>query len=319
MSRKLFAAVAGVIIFFGVGLVAYLYVDGKAEYLQAYQPTDLLGSPQWLYPLEGDQGHRILKPMGLVVRRGNIYATSADGRVVVSDRQGSKYRDLVTMEDSPPPTAIVIDDEGRTYISSAQGKDIRVFDSEGEPTDEGRPRQSKLKVPVGLGYHQGHLYVTDVGDHKVKIFSAGGELVKEFGGFGSRVGKFAYPNGVAVAPDGRIYVADSNNGRVQVFDRDCQFVETLPQPTAEKDKVLMPRAMAFDRLGRVHVLDTLRGLVHVYGPGHKYLFNYGQGEVAGARLRYPNAISIDAETGLIFIADRQNNRVAVWGAEPKPR
>ncbi len=168
---------------------------------------------------------------------------------------------------------------------------------------------------VGLDYHQDHLYVTDVGDHKVKIFDLEGRLLKEFGGSGSAAGKFAYPNGVTVAPDGKIYVADSNNGRVQVFDRDYRYLETLPQPASDRDKILHPRSVAVDKLGRIHVLDTLRGLVHAYSADHEYLFNYGQGETAGARLRFPNSISIDEATGLIFIADRSNNRLAVWAGK----
>ena len=316
MNKKHFIVAALLIVLVGTSFSIYRYVQGEREYRQVYQPTSVTDPPRWLYPLEGDGSRRLISPMGVVADNGRIYSTSADGRIIVTDREGRKYRVVAKLIGEPPPTSIAVDDEGRIYISSVQGKTVRVF---GRGEKEGSIGEifgrGELRKPVGLDYHQDHLYVTDVGDHKVKIFDLEGRLLKEFGGSGSAAGKFAYPNGVTVAPDGKIYVADSNNGRVQVFDRDYRYLETLPQPASDRDKILHPRSVAVDKLGRIHVLDTLRGLVHAYSADHEYLFNYGQGETAGARLRFPNSISIDEATGLIFIADRSNNRLAVWAGK----
>ncbi len=316
MNRKLFIIATLFIVLVGASLSAYRYVQGEREYSQVYQPTSVTDQPRWLYPLEGSSSRQLVSPMGVLADGGRIYSTSADGRVVVTDREGRKYREAANLVGSPPPTSITIDEEGRIYVSSVQGKTVRVFGrGEKEGSIGALFGRGELRTPVGLDYYQDHLYVTDVGDHKVKIFDLDGRLVKEFGGVGSAPGKFAYPNGVTVAPDGKIYVADSNNGRVQVFDSDYRYLKTLHQPASEEAKILHPRSVAIDKLGRIHVLDTLRGLVHIYSAEHEYLFNYGQDESAGTRLRFPNSISIDEETGLIFIADRSNNRLAVWAGK----
>ena len=316
MSKKLFIVATIFIVLAGAGLTAYRYVEGEREYGQVYQPTTVTDPPRWLYPLEGDETRRLVSPMGVIADKGRIYSTSADGRVLVTDREGRKYREAAAFTGSPPPTSIAVDDEGRLYVSSVQGKEVRVFERGEKLGSTGVLfGGGKLLKPVGLYFHRDHLYVTDVGDHKVKIFDLRGRLVKEFGGAGSTAGKFSYPNGVTVAPDGKIFVADSNNGRVQVFGHDYGYLETLSQPASDRDKVLHPRSVAIDKLGRIHVLDTLRGLVHVYSADHKYLFNFGQDEAAGTRLRFPNSISIDETTGLIFIADRSNNRLVVWAGK----
>ena len=44
-----------------------------------------------------------------------------------------------------------------------------------------------------------------------------GQLVHEFGGRGSDLGKFDRPCGICVDNDGLVYVADCSNRRVQVF------------------------------------------------------------------------------------------------------
>ena len=322
MSKKLLIVVTIFIMLAGAGFTAYRYFEGEREYNQAYQPEKVTDLPRRLYSLEGDKSRPLLSPMGVIVDKGRIYSTSADGRVIVTDREGKRYREAVVLTGFPPLTSIAASDEGRLYVSSVQKKEVRVFERNGDTVPKGALGGNgdifagdELLTPIGLDYHQDHLYVTDVGDHSVKIFNLRGELVKKFGGAGSAAGKFSYPNGVTVAPDGKIFVADSNNARVQIFDRDCRYLETLPQPAAEKDRMLHPRSVAIDKLGRTHVLDTLRGLVHIYSADHEYLFNYGQDEAAGARLRFPNSISIDEATGLIFIADRRNNRLAVWAGK----
>ncbi len=310
MSKRLLIIATVLIVLGGAGFTTYRYIQGEGEYNQVYQPGTVTDQPRWLYPLEGDESQPLISPMGVIVDQGRIYSTRADGRVVSTDREGRKYREVVNMSGSPPPPSIALDEDGRIYVSSASGKEVRVFGPDGGAGFGA----DHLLIPIGLHYHQGHLYITDVGDHKVKILDLSGRLVKEFGGAGSADGKFSYQNGVTVGPNGKIFVADSNNGRVQVFDRDYRYLESLPQPASDKDKVLHPRSIAIDKLGRIHVLDTLRGLVHVYSADHEYLFNYGQ-EAAGTHLRFPNSISIDEKTGLIFVADRSNNRLAVWAGK----
>jgi DNA-binding beta-propeller fold protein YncE len=170
----------------------------------------------------------------------------------------------------------------------------------------------ELQRPVGLARSRDRIYVTDIGDHTVKIFTVKGKPVAEFGGYGDGDDGFAYPNGAAAAADGRIYVADSNNRRVQVFNKNGVFTATLPEPPRRRDRLILPRAIALDKSGRVHVVDALRGRVHVYDSRHRYLFNYGRSGPAGAKLTYPAGICIDNDTGLIYILDRWGDRVTVW-------
>lgn len=293
--------------------MVYRQVAQTSKYV-AYQPTKAEVAPRFLYPIAGGrQGGRLKSPMGICVKDGTVYMTSADSRLVIARFDGG-YLDEIALSKfgrKGSPRAVAVDDAGRVYITFGQENSILVLDSRGRLVN-GSFGSGPLKDPVGLDYRRNRVYVTDVGDHTVKVFTVRGEPVAQFGGLGGGEGRFQYPNGVTVVESGKIYVADSNNSRVQIFNSANKVLGTLPQPPDERDRILLPRSVAVDKLGRIHVVDTLRSLVHVYDKHQKYLFKYGQEGAAAQKLSYPNSIFIDRDTGLIFIADRLNNRIAVW-------
>ena len=91
----------------------------------------------------------------------------------------------------------------------------------------------------------GHVFVSDVGNHRISEFTAWGEFVKAWGwgvsdgstaalqictticfqGIpGAGIGQLDVPNGVAMGPDGNLYIFEHENQRVQVFDQSGKFV-----------------------------------------------------------------------------------------------
>lgn len=310
----------------GVAALAGFYVWASQDYYERHQPTALKIPPRFLYPIAEDGFGQITNPLGVFVSGGRLYI-AADGRVVVTTREGApeynlKLADKTKNGTGLSPRAVTLDPSGRIYVSSGPKKNkIYVYDASGEfkhffspqiaPVDgTSGSRLQKAANPVGLNYSDGLLYVTDVGDQTVKIFSSRGKLMRTIGGSGIEPGKFQYPNATVRADDGTIYVADSNNSRVQIFNKKGRYLSVLKPP--EKEKFSLPRGLAIDRLGRIHVVDTLKSRVFVFGPDHRFLFTYGSGQKDEGNLAYPNGIFIDIDTGLIFIADRLNNRVAVW-------
>ena len=63
-----------------------------------------------------------------------------------------------------------------------------------------------------------HLLITSGTSHTVMVYTLGGQLVHEFGGYGSNPGRFTCPYGICVDDSGTVYVADSGNNKcVMVF------------------------------------------------------------------------------------------------------
>jgi sugar lactone lactonase YvrE len=62
------------------------------------------------------------------------------------------------------------------------------------------------------------------------------------------------------------------------------------------------------------VIDTFSHLIRVYDleQGGRQLFTFGQRGVGNGEFNFPNDLAIDA-AGRLYIADRENNRIQVWG------
>ena len=80
-------------------------------------------------------------------------------------------------------------------------------------------RDFKTKyVPTGIAATgDNHLLITSLDSNTVMVYMLGGQLVHEFGGYGSDPGRFNVPDGICVDDSGAVYVADYGNSRVQVF------------------------------------------------------------------------------------------------------
>ena len=76
----------------------------------------------------------------------------------------------------------------------------------------------KLDHPTGIAVDSNDVvYVTELGNNRVSVFTNKGEFIKTFGALGAGPGQFKGPSGIAVDKNGTIYVCDTFNNRLQVF------------------------------------------------------------------------------------------------------
>jgi DNA-binding beta-propeller fold protein YncE len=158
----------------------------------------------------------------------------------------------------------------------------------------------------------GDVYVTDFADgkHRVVVLNARGELKAQYGGEGTGSGELSFPNGLAVGGDGRVYVTDSNNSRIQALDPQSGSLAVV----AAARGLNLPRGLAVvgDRL---YLADTIgqRVLAYELAAGElRFLYALGDEGLADGMFRYPEGLAAD-RTGRIYVADRVNNRVQVFG------
>lgn len=68
-----------------------------------------------------------------------------------------------------------------------------------------------MNAPAGVAVHDGLAYVVELGNGRVQVFNAAGQVVRTFG-----EGELFHPGGIAAGKN-EIYVADSRSGRIVVF------------------------------------------------------------------------------------------------------
>ncbi len=315
-----------------VGIKFSSFVTAKAQPLPlATDPATKKGTidpPGFLFVITGGPNDLALKkPLDVAVApNGDVYVTSNtakynQGRVEVFSGTGDykfSFSDIKggTLQ---APVSLAVNKAGQVYVADIRAKAVYVFSAAGKYLSTFRPDigQDGKWNPVGLTFDgQDNLYVTDIyAEHQVLVFGPNGQLKFKFGGTasvsqkGQYPGKFFFPNDVAVDSQGYIYVADSNNRRVEVFSAAGKYMYTI-------ETAGLPRGIFVDKKDRLYVVDALGHDVSVYkktakeGPA---LTIFGAQGVEFGQLLYPNGLTLDASQNRIYVTNRENNRVEVFG------
>lgn len=156
---------------------------------------------------------------------GTLYVTDTERRqVVVFDSAGSYV--AAFGEDPGAPVDVAVEG-GRLYVADLAVHQVHVYDKATLARVTSFPddgSEAVLRQPTNLWVQDGLVYVSDLGDPKVKVFRADGTPVRELGSHGRGLGQFVRPKGVTVDREGVTYVVDAAFQNVQLFDPEGRFL-----------------------------------------------------------------------------------------------
>ena len=125
------------------------------------------------------------------------------------------------------PYAIAVDPRGRIVVTERLGCRVQVFEKSGSAktykssyhfgSKGSAKRQLNEPVGVALDTRNNYIFVTELQNQRVSIFSSNGGFISCFGSPGTGLSQFQNPMGIAVLPDLRVIVADCGNNRLLVF------------------------------------------------------------------------------------------------------
>jgi len=157
------------------------------------------------------------------------------------------------------PRDLVVDSQGRLFVSDTGNKRIVVFEPDGTYVAQwggGGLIAGSFEEPVGLALDSdGDLYVADTWNRRVQLFGPGYNYIREWpveGWFGTNVTNKPY---IDVDSQGRVYVTDPEAYRVYVFDNQGTIVATFGRYGYESDAFTMPTGIAVDPGGYIYVTD----------------------------------------------------------------
>lgn len=105
----------------------------------------------------------------------------------------------------------------------------------------------------------GHMFVSDTGNHCIREFKSNGQYIASIGRQGSQIGQFNSPRGIAFDRRGYMYIADEYNNRVQMMSPDLtHFSEVVTN-------LSLPKGVAANKHLIVTSADN-NGFVKVYNP-----------------------------------------------------
>ncbi|MDW8412837.1 MAG: putative Ig domain-containing protein [Acidobacteriota bacterium] len=166
--------------------------------------------------------------------------------------------------------------------------------------------------PQGVAYDEANnkLYISDTNNHRIQVLSNAATVaatsavsswtIMSGTGFGTVIGKFNQPSGIAVDASGKVYVADTNNHRIQAYDGNNWSVFAGTSFGAAPGKLNTPRGIYVDTQGRVWIADTENSRVQVWNSGTWSVF-MPLGATAGS-VNKPEGLAV-AASGNLFVSD----------------
>ena len=218
------------------------------------------------------------------------------------------------------PSSISLDDSGNVLVADTYNNRIQKFSKDGtfitkwgSPDLPAGPRNlDQVKLPFSVAVDKfENMFVTDVGDNRVRKFSSNGTFITTWGSYGDADGQFNAPSGIAVDPFGNIYVADTGNNRIQKFSSNGTFITKWGSYGDADGQFNAPSGIAVDPSENVYVLDTYDNRIQKFSKDGTFITKWGSYGDADWQFNAPFGISADA-SGTVYVADTGNNRIKIF-------
>lgn len=215
------------------------------------------------------------------------------------------------------PEGIAVDADGTIFIGDYTTGLVKAYDPHHRWTKTFGGYGSALgqtMMSEFMDILDGRLYVPDIGNNRVNVFSTAGEPLFHFGGPGSAAGRFDTPESAKFNSRGQLFVADLNNDRIQVFDSEGMPLFAFGTPGDGLGALDAPAGIAFDRHDNVYVSEIANARVQVFDRLGNFIATWGQAGDGPGEFAAPHGVIVDPESGWIYVADTGNNRVQVFRA-----
>jgi tripartite motif-containing protein 71 len=252
-------------------------------------------------------------PQGIAVdTQGNVYVSCTGSNTVEElSSAGVAVRSFMATGSGfasfSGPRAVAVDGSGNVYVADTGNQVLSKFGNSGN-----------FLLSVGLGQlngpngvlldGQGHIVVLDEGNQRVVVFDSAGNSLSAFGSNGTGHGQFKTPRGLARDAGGNLYVSDDfgTHYSLQKFDSAGNFLAIAANGGGDLQN---PAGMGADADGNIYVADQTDNTVHKYNK-----FGALLGTIGSSLLSTPFSVAVDqrASSGVIYVADPGNQRVAVF-------
>jgi DNA-binding beta-propeller fold protein YncE len=266
-----------------------------------------------------------------------------DGKVVVSDEWDFALKEWTSagafsrrLFGNPAPVGGVnaprglgVDSSGRVYVSDWWNQRVQRFNSDGSGALSWGFRGTRLE-PGAINFawdltvqpSTGRIFLANRESHEIEVFAADGSYVAEWGSRGTTDGKFAFPHGVAFAPDGTLLVTDSENGRIQRFSVGSDGRGTWQATYGSKGTAVgqfqTPTGVDVAADGTIWVADTRNNRVQKRNPQTGAWTAYVAPAGTTKRFGGPWGVTVAPDGNSIWVADSGNNRIVQADFDMKP-
>jgi len=204
------------------------------------------------------------------------------------------------------------------YVVDTTGR-IQVFTLDGEFLRSWSTPAHETGTPTGVAFsREGRVLIPDTHYNQILEYSTDGELLTQWGSYGTDIDQFVYPTDIAQAPDGTYYISEygTEAERVHVFDADRRYARHWGDHGDAEGQLNRSMAIALDDQSTLYVADTANNRIQCFDTEGKVLRIIGEAGTEPGQLKYPQDIAI-APDGSLFICELGNNRVSRFAKDGK--
>jgi RHS repeat-associated protein len=168
----------------------------------------------------GSYGFRFPRDVAIDLN-GVVFVSDTDNaRIKLFSPEGEYVDEIIRAEETASafvdPVGLAFTPAGDAWVADVGLGRLERFGAAGYlPVGNQKPCVGVPYDPWGVAIDQaGEIWVTDVGCSRLQEFSPNGELLSEFGEYGSGPKQLKTPYGLAIDSEDRIWVADSGNHRI---------------------------------------------------------------------------------------------------------
>lgn len=302
---------------------------------------DDAGKPKWLlsWGKKGDQPGEFYSPIGIAInKKDEVFVTDLNNARLQRFTADGKYLGGFDLPRDDPKRrsaqagGILLDKEGRIYLSFMQQHRIGVYSQQGKLIREWGKKgtaDGEFHQPGGMAFGPGDsLYVCDQCNHRIQKFTRDGKFLARWGEHGAGPGqfdgvekkgsRFGGPHFISLDSKGRLYTTEGCRARVQQFSLEGKFLAAWGSSSQEPGgfgafktgyapNPFGPIAVCVDPYDRIWV-SSLNDRVQCFTAEGKYLFGIaGSGKGPGQHAR-PHGMAFDSK-GNLYVCDAGNQRI----------
>lgn len=238
-----------------------------------------------------------------------------ESKIKVFDKSGN-YIKSYKLDGVKGYGTAVVNSRNNLFITDTENNSLSCYDEnrklKWKVGNEGSGN-SEFLIPWRVVYKNDVLYVSDIYNHRIQIFSNEGSYLGQFGQLGTKKNEVNYIFGFDFDEKGNIYLTDTWNHRVKIYtsDFDCSKIIC----NFDNDIFLRPSAVKLSKdESKFYIADYLNHSIvvcDIEGKVEKRIGNLGSGV---GEFKYPNDVYV-SEDGLLYVSDSKNFRVQVFSED----
>ncbi len=217
---------------------------------------------------------------------GFLYVADALRRQVVIFNSELDYVGEIGDSTSLKPTDVFVTDK-LIFINDIDKHSVDLYDRYSREYIKSIPTSSNKKEnlfsPANISVFNDKIYISDLGDSKVKVYDLDGSYIRTVGAIGNSPGKFSRPKGLALDNDENLYVVDAGFENVQIFNKDGDLLMFFGGSYVYPGDMWLPAKVVIDyqniEFFKIHVdpsfdLKYLIFVTNQYGPDKVNVYGF---------------------------------------------